>query len=185
MEAASEQGCCERCRNTVCPARSEERASGTQNTSGASSHASLQILSPKGDGVPDGHVLGGLKEWSVGLKGFGALKMASELGCSGWRTEEKRGTLGSPALHRHLLHIPFLPSLAPEARKEGGDRDTQLNGQPVPSLHTQTPAPNPIPTRSDPGLNPPSKQCGFRPQWAALGLVERAWGQTYVASSTL
>lgn len=105
------------------------------------------------------------REWSVGLKG---LKTASELGCSGWRTEGKRGTLGSPALHRHLLRIPFLLSLAPEAEKEG-DRDTQLNGQPGPPLHTQTPAPHPVPIRSDPGLNPPSKRCGFRPDQPRSG----------------
>lgn len=77
-----------------------------------------------------------------GRKGLGPSKWPVSLGALGGGP--KRGTLGSSALYRHISHSPFLPSLVPEAGKEGGARDAQQNGQP-PSILTSDSSSNPRP----------------------------------------
>lgn len=101
----------------------------------------------------------GLKnsQWNVGVLGGGL--------------RESKGTLGP----QHSWTPPQYPSCSPlqtEARKEERKRRKR-------ERDTQEVSHCPHRAASDPRLNPPSKQCGFRPDQtqppqAALGLAEQA-----------
>lgn len=161
---------CESC-HPICSVRSEERASRTQTTKSC-----FPPLSPD---------LKPRKKWDVqwtcprqpeaGTK-FGAKRIQGpwSLSALGGGLRDSKRSLGT----QHFMGTPHTPPLLPTLNRgwKGGKRKRYLEGA------TASPPPTPTPTASDPGLSPPSEQCGFRPdecrpsRQAALGLVERALG---------
>lgn len=86
------------------------------------------------------------------------------------QVEDQSGvTLGSTAPHQNPSHTSFfLPSLVPEAGKEGREITTQQNGQApthpvINSWVTIVGALTSTRKRMEAGLAPPSEWCSFQP----------------------